>query len=80
MEVALIGCGTHENKCMGLGIILECFLQGTREGFKVPHSDYVVMRLTVVFSEYSHHASYYKIPDLRTLGDSIGYRILWSSY
>jgi hypothetical protein len=58
----------------------ECSPQGTWEGFRVPHSDYVVVRLTAVFPEYSHHASYYEIPDLRTLGDSVGYRILWSGY
>jgi hypothetical protein len=38
------------------------------------------MRLTAVFPEYSHHASYCEIPDFRTLGDSVGYRILWSGY
>jgi hypothetical protein len=65
---------------VGLGIILECSPQGTWEGFRVPHSHYVVMRLTVVFPEYSHHASYCEILDLKTLGDSIGYRILWSGY
>jgi hypothetical protein len=36
--------------------------------------------LTAVFPEYSHHASYCEIPDFRTLGDSVGYRILWSGY
>jgi hypothetical protein len=80
MEVALLVCGTHEDKCMGLEIILECSPQGTWEGFRVPHSHYVVVRLTVVFPEYSHHASYYEIPDLRTLGDSVEYQILWSGY
>jgi hypothetical protein len=80
MEVALLVCGTHEDECVGLGIILECFPQGTWEGFRVPHSHYVVVRLTVVFPEYSHHASYYEIPDLKALVDSIGYRILWSGY
>jgi hypothetical protein len=80
MEVALLVCGTHEDECVGLGIILECFPLGTWEGFRVPHSHYVVVRLTAVFPEYSHHASYYEIPDLKTLRDSIGYRILWSGY
>jgi hypothetical protein len=80
MEVALLVCGTHEDECVGLGIILECSPQGTWEGFRVPHRDYVVVRLIVVFLEYSHHASYCEIPDLRTLGDSVGYRILWSGY
>jgi hypothetical protein len=80
MEVALLVCGTHEDECVGLGIILEYSLQGTWEGFKVPHSHYVVVRLTAVFPEYSHHASYCEILDLRTLGDSVGYRILWSGY
>jgi hypothetical protein len=80
MEVALLVCSTHEDECVGLGIILECSPQGTWEGFRVLHSHYVVVRLTVVFPEYSHHASYCEIPDLKTLGDSIGYRILWSGY
>jgi hypothetical protein len=80
MEVVLLVCGTHEDECVGLGIILECSPQGTWEGFRVPHRDYVVVRLTVVFPEYSHHASYCEIPDLRTLRDSTGYRILWSGY
>jgi hypothetical protein len=38
------------------------------------------VRLTAVFPEYSHHASYCEIPDFRTLGDSVGYQILWSGY
>jgi hypothetical protein len=38
------------------------------------------VRLTVVFPEYSHHASYCEILDFRTFGDSVGYWILWSSY
>jgi hypothetical protein len=80
MEVALLVCNTHEDECVGLGIILKCSPQGTWEGFRVPHSHYVVMRLTAIFSEYSHDASYCEIPDLKTLGDSIGYRILWSGY
>jgi hypothetical protein len=80
MEVALLVCGTHEDECVGLGIILECSPQGTWEGFRVPHSHYVVVRLTAVFLEYSHHASYCEIPDLKTLGDSIGYWILWNGY
>jgi hypothetical protein len=56
MEVALLVCNTHEDECVGLGIILECSPQGMWEGFRVPHSDYVVVRLTAVFPEYSHHA------------------------
>jgi hypothetical protein len=80
MEVALLVCSTDEDECVGLGIILECSPQGTWEGFRVPHRDYVVVRLTAVFPEYSHHASYCEIPDFRTLGDSVGYRILWSGY
>jgi hypothetical protein len=73
MEVALLVCSTDKDECMGLGIILECSPQGTWEGFRVPHHDYVVVRLIAVFPEYSHHASYCKIPDFRTLGDSVGY-------
>jgi hypothetical protein len=80
MEVALLVCSTHEDECVGLGIILECSPQGTWEGFRVLHRDYVVVRLTAVFPEYSHRASYCEIPDFRTLGDSVGYRILWSGY
>jgi hypothetical protein len=80
MEVVLLVRRTHEDQCVGLEIILECFPQGTWKGFKVPHSDYVVVRLTAVFPEYSHHASYCEIPDLRTLEDSVGYQILWSGY
>jgi hypothetical protein len=80
MEVALLVSGTHEDECVGLGIILKCSPQGTWEGFRVPHSDYVVMRLTTVFPEYSHHASYCEILDLKTLRNSIRYRILWSGY
>jgi hypothetical protein len=80
MEVALLICSTNGDVCVGLGIILECSPQGTWEGFRVPHCDYVVVRLTAVFPEYSHHASYCEIPDFRTLGDSVGYRILWSGY
>jgi hypothetical protein len=80
MEVALLVCSTDEDVCVGLEIILECSPQGTWEGFRVPHRDYVVVRLTAVFPEYSHHASYCEIPDFRTLGDSVGYRILWSGY
>jgi hypothetical protein len=84
MEVALLICGIHEDECVGLGIMLEYFPQGTSEGFRVPHSHYIVVRLTTVFPEYSHHASYCEIPDLipldTPLGDSIGYRILWSGY
>jgi hypothetical protein len=62
MDVAPLVCGTHEDQCMGLGIILECSPHDTWEGFRVPHSDYVVVRLTAVFLEYSHHASYCEIP------------------
>jgi hypothetical protein len=80
MEVVLLVCSVDEDVCVGLGIILECSPQGTWEGFKVPHCDYVVVRLTAVFPKYSHHASYCKIPDFRTLGDSVGYQILWSGY
>jgi hypothetical protein len=80
MEVALLVCSTDEDICVGLGIILECSPQGTFEGFRVPHRDYVVVRLTAVFPEYSHHASYCEMPDFRTLGDSVEYRILWSGY
>jgi hypothetical protein len=36
--------------------------------------------LTAIFPEFRHHASYYKIPDLKTLGEFVGYRILWSGY
>jgi hypothetical protein len=80
MEVALLVCSTDEDVCVGLGIILECSPQGTWEGFTVLHRDYVVVRLTAVFHEYSHHASYCEIPDFITLGDFVGYRILWSGY
>jgi hypothetical protein len=80
IEVALLVYSTDEDECVGLGIILECSPQGTWEGFRVPHRDYVVVRLTAVFPEYSHHASYCEIPDFRTLADSVGYRILWSGY
>jgi hypothetical protein len=80
MEVALLVCGTHEDECVGLGIILEYSPQGTWEGFRVLHSDYVVVRLTAIFPEYSHQASYCEILDFRTLGDSVRYRILWSGY
>jgi hypothetical protein len=38
------------------------------------------VRLTIVYPKYSHYTSYCKIPDLRTLGDSVGYRILWNGY
>jgi hypothetical protein len=38
------------------------------------------VRLTTVFPEYSHHASYYENLDFRILGDSVGYWILWSGY
>jgi hypothetical protein len=80
MEVALLVCSTDEDECMGLGIILECSPQDMWEGFRVLHHDYIVVRLTAVFPEYSHHASYCEIPDFRTLGNSVGYRILWSGY
>jgi hypothetical protein len=80
MEVVLLIRGTHEDQCVGLEIILECSPQGTWKGFRVPHSDYVVVTLTAIFLEYSHHPSYCKISDLRTFGDSVGYRILWSGY
>jgi hypothetical protein len=72
MEVALLVCTVDGDVCVGLGIILECSPQGTWEGFRVLHRDYVVVRLTAVFPEYSHHASYCEIPDFRTLGDSVG--------
>ena len=57
MEVALRVCGTHEDECVGLKIILEYFPQGTWKGFRVLHSDYVIMSLTAIFPEYSHYAS-----------------------
>jgi hypothetical protein len=50
------------------------------EGFRVLHSYYVVVRLTVVFLEFSHHASFCEIPSMRTLAESIRYWILWSGY
>jgi hypothetical protein len=80
MEVVLLVCKTDEDECVGLGIILECSPHGTWEGFRVPHCDYVAVRLTAVFPEYSHHALYCKILDFRTLGDSVGYQILRSGY
>jgi hypothetical protein len=80
MEVALLNCSTDEDECVGLGIILECSPQGTWGEFRVPHRDYVVVRLTAVFPEYSRHTSYCEILDFRTLRDSVRYRILWSGY
>jgi hypothetical protein len=80
MEVVLLVRTTFEDHCVGLGIFLECSLQGTWEGFRIPQSYYVVVRLTAVFSEFSHHASSCEIPGLKTLVESVGYRILWSSY
>jgi hypothetical protein len=59
---------------------IECSPQGMWEGFRVPHSYYVVIRLTAVFPEFSHHASFCEILGLRTLTESVGYRILWSGY
>jgi hypothetical protein len=80
MEVALLVRSVLEDQCAGLRIILEYYPQGTWEGFRVPHSYYVVIRLTTVFPEFSHHTSFCEIPGLRTLGEFIGYRILWSGY
>jgi hypothetical protein len=80
MEVALLVRSALEDQCVGLGIRLECSPQGTWEGFRIPHSYYIVVRLTVVFPEFSHHASFCEIPGLRTLGESVRYRILWSGY
>jgi hypothetical protein len=59
---------------------IECSPQGMWEGFRVPHSYYVVVRLTAVFPEFSHHASFCEILGMRTLVESDGYQILWSGY
>jgi hypothetical protein len=61
MEVALLVRSALEDQCAGLGIILECSPQDTWEGFRVPHSYYVVIRLTVVFPEFNYHASFCEI-------------------
>jgi hypothetical protein len=80
LRVALLVRTALEDQCLGLGIILECSPLGTWEGFRVPHSYYVVVRLTAIFSEFSNHASFCEILGLRTLGESVGYQILWSGY
>jgi hypothetical protein len=53
---------------------------GYVEGIQSTYSYYVVVRLTTVFPEFNHHASFCKIPGLRTLEESVEYRILWSGY
>jgi hypothetical protein len=80
MEVALLVRSALEDQYVGLKIILEYSPHGTWEGSRVPYSYYVVVRLTVVFLEFSHHASFCEIPSLRTLAESVRYRILWSGY
>jgi hypothetical protein len=50
MEVALLVRSALEDQCAGRGIILECSPQSTWEGFRIPHSYYVVVRLTLSLS------------------------------
>jgi hypothetical protein len=80
MAIALVDTEAPLPRCAGIGIIEECSPKGVWNGFVVPHSFFVIVRVEVVNSEYKNHAAYCKSPTVQTLGCAAGHRILWSGY
>ena len=80
MEVALLHSDGSDHHCAGVGVIVECSRKGTWEGFRVPQSFFVIIRFMTVKKDFLGLAVYCENSDLTSLGDCLGYRILWSGY
>jgi hypothetical protein len=76
MEVALLQSDGYDLHYAGVGVIVECYPKGTWEGFRVPDSFFVIVRLMTVKKDFLGLAAYCKNSDLTSLGDCLGYRIL----
>ena len=80
MEVALLVSDDVGCQCAGLGIIDECSPRGVWCGFRVPHSFFIVVKISMVNSDCNHHNAYYEEESITTLGAAINRRVLWSGY
>jgi hypothetical protein len=80
MEVALLQTVGKDLLYAGLGIIVECSPRGFWNGFRVPHSFFLVVKLRQIVDDFKDHNAYCEIPDFVTLKLCVGYKILWSGY
>ena len=80
MKVALLVCDDVGSRCAGLSIINECSLQSVWYGFLVLHSFFVIVTITMVYTEYREQIAYCEESALDTLGAAINHRILWNGY
>jgi hypothetical protein len=80
MVIALVDTDAPLPRCAAIGIIEECSPKGVWNGFVVPHSFFVIVRVEVVNWEYKNHAAYCESPTMQTLGCAAGHKILWSGY
>ena len=80
MEVYLLVSDDAGCRCVGLGIIDECSPRGVWCGFRVPHSFFVVVNISMVNSECNHHTAYCEEESITTLGAAINCKVLWSGY
>ena len=60
MEVVLLNRSPVDVQYVGLGIIFKCSSKDTWKEFRIPHNFYILVRLILVFLEFTHHASYYE--------------------
>jgi hypothetical protein len=80
MVIALVDTDAPLPRCAAIGIIEECSPKGVWNGFVVPHSFFVIVRVEVVNWEYKNHAAYCESPTVQMLGCAAGHKILWSGY
>lgn len=71
MKVALLlgfACDVHYAK---IGVIVGSFPRGFWEGFQVPHSFYVIVKLVTMNDRFTKHIAYEKMPNLVTMDGSV---------
>ena len=80
MEVTLLVSNDAGIGCVRVGVIDECSPQGVWCRFRVPHSFFVVVKITKVNTEYNGQTAYCEEESITTLGAAINHRVLWSGY
>ena len=80
MEVALLEESGGSKRCVAAGVIMECSPKGTWEGFLIPHSFFLIVRVSSVNPEFSETPAFCELPDVLTIGCAVGRLVLWSGY
>ncbi|KAG0567459.1 hypothetical protein KC19_7G136300 [Ceratodon purpureus] len=80
MEVALLEESGGSKRCVAAGVIMECSPKGTWEGFLIPHSFFLIVRVSSVNPEFSETPAFCELPNVLTIGCAVGRLVLWSGY